>query len=285
MGQAGKIHVQSLYKLKKNTTFTTIEVALATPIRFRRKLSDSAVLNNVFMYNERPKIISLFSGAGGLDIGFEAAGFQTAVAVEIDTSCCETLRFNRPDPCVINKSISDVTGEEILNAAKIGKGEAALVIGGPPCQSFSIAGLRKGLDDERGKLLFEFVRIVRETLPVGFVLENVKGLANWDNGKAVELLLDELRKPIEADGMTYQYSVAKPQILNAADFDVPQYRERLIIVGNRLGKDFLYPIPELFARPHTVWDAIGFLPPPDAPSETALKISKTIKSRREKYGY
>lgn len=234
---------------------------------------------------KRLPVISLFSGAGGLDIGFRSAGFDIAVAIEIDTSCCETLRANNPDLPIINKSILDVTAEEIFKIANIKRGEAALVIGGPPCQSFSLAGLRKGLEDERGKLLFEFVRIVRETLPQAFVLENVRGLANWDHGRALNLLIEELSKPIEWDGETYQYTIAKPQILNAVDFDVPQSRERLIVVGNRMGKHFFYPTPELMKNPKTVWDAIGNLPEPEQPSETALRVSETIKERREKYGY
>lgn len=237
------------------------------------------------MLKEKPKIISLFSGAGGLDIGFEAAGFETVVAVELDESCCDTLRANKPNLCVLNKSVTDVTGEELLSLAHLKKGEVALVIGGPPCQSFSLAGLRKGLDDERGKLLFEFVRIVRETLPKGFVLENVRGLANWDKGKALDLLLDELSKPIISDGITYQYDIAKPQILNAVDYGVPQYRERLIVVGNRIGKGFLYPAPDIFSPQKTVWNAIGNLPAPEAPSDVALRVSSTIKERRKKYGY
>jgi DNA (cytosine-5)-methyltransferase 1 len=187
--------------------------------------------------------------------------------------------------CVLNKSVTDVTGEELLSLAHLKKGEVALVIGGPPCQSFSLAGLRKGLDDERGKLLFEFVRIVRETLPKGFVLENVRGLANWDKGKALDLLLDELSKPIISDGITYQYDIVKPQILNAVDYGVPQYRERLIVVGNRIGKGFLYPAPDIFSPQKTVWDAIGNLPAAEAPSDVALRVSSTIKERRKKYGY
>ena len=234
---------------------------------------------------KRLPVISLFSGAGGLDIGFRRAGFEIAVAVEIDPSCCDTLRTNCPDLAVINKSVTDVTAEELFEAAKIKRGEAALVIGGPPCQSFSLAGLRKGLEDDRGKLLFEFVRIVRETLPQAFVLENVRGLVNWDHGRALNSLLEELSKPIEWDGTTYQYTMPKPQVLDAVDFDVPQNRERLIIVGNRMGKNFYYPVPELMKRPKTVWDAIGNLPEPEAPSETALRVSETIKERRLKYGY
>ncbi|MBR1927698.1 MAG: DNA (cytosine-5-)-methyltransferase [Bacteroidales bacterium] len=229
------------------------------------------------------RVISLFSGAGGLDIGFEKAGFKISVAVEIDPACCETLRSNRPHLPIINKNIIEISGNEILQAAGLKVGEAALVIGGPPCQSYSLAGLRKGLDDERGKLLFEYVRIVRETLPKGFVLENVKGLTNWDKGRALELLMDELSKPIVLDGNEYVYEITPPRVLNAVDYGVPQYRERLVLVGNRINKPYEYPAP-LPVR-HTVWDAIGALPSPDQPSEVALRVSATIKGRREKHGY
>lgn len=231
----------------------------------------------------KPKVISLFSGAGGFDIGFESAGFEVAVAVEIDASCCDTLRCNKPGLPIINKSIVDVSGEEILKNARLKVGEAALVIGGPPCQSFSLAGLRKGLNDDRGKLLFEFVRIVRETLPKGFVLENVKGLTNWDNGRAMQMLIEELGKPIDYNGVEYKYSIAAPRVLNAVDYGVPQNRERLILVGNRMGKNFEYPIPEKNQK--TVWDAIGGLPKPKQPSEVALRVSQTIKNRQDKYGF
>lgn len=231
------------------------------------------------------KVISLFSGAGGLDIGFENAGFTVSVALESDPACCETLSVNRPNLPIINRNIEDVSSKEILTKAQLKPLEAALVIGGPPCQSFSLAGLRKGLEDDRGKLLFEFVRVVRQTLPVGFVLENVKGLVNWDSGKALKLLIDELSKPIEYNGQIYQYTVAEPQILNAVDFEVPQYRERVVVVGNRINKDFKYPSAKPNSTYSTVWDAIGSLPEPEAPSKTALRVAKTIKGRRERYGY
>jgi DNA (cytosine-5)-methyltransferase 1 len=231
----------------------------------------------------KPRVVSLFSGAGGLDIGFEQAGFSIAAAVEIDPACCDTLRTNRPNTPVINKSITDVTGEEILKIANLKPLETALVIGGPPCQSFSLAGLRKGLDDERGKLLFEFVRIVREILPIGFVLENVKGLTNWDSGRALDLLIEELTKPIEYKGTVYQYTVVKPQVLDAVDYGVPQHRERLILVGNRCNFTFEYPQPT--EEKKNVWDAIGSLPAPEQPSETAMCVANSIKGRREKHGY
>lgn len=233
----------------------------------------------------KPKVISLFSGAGGLDIGFEQAGFEVVVAVEADSACCDTLRCNKPNLPIINKRIEDVSSQEILETANLKPLEPALVIGGPPCQSFSLAGLRKGLEDERGKLLFEFVRVVRETLPVGFVLENVKGLANWDKGRALNLLLEELSKTIEYDGKTYQYMISVPQVLNAYDYGAPQKRERLIVVGNRKWLPFIYPATIAESEHKTVWDAIGNLPDPEQPSETAMRVSDTIKGRRKKYGF
>ncbi|MDE6142446.1 MAG: DNA (cytosine-5-)-methyltransferase [Muribaculaceae bacterium] len=236
------------------------------------------------MENKNLRIISLFSGAGGLDIGFKKAGFETAVAVELDPSCCDTLRTNMPNLPIINKSITEVSADEILEAAGLKIGEAALVIGGPPCQSFSLAGMRKGLDDERGKLLFEFVRIVRETLPKGFVLENVKGLTSWDKGKAMTLLIEELGKPIEYNGSIYQYQIAPPKVLDAVNYGAPQFRERLMLVGNRLGKPYEYPKP-LETPYRTVWEAIGNLPNPDEPSETARRVAGCIKDRIEKHGY
>ena len=172
------------------------------------------------------KVISPFSGAGGLDIGFERAGFKIAVCVEVDHACCETLYTNKPELAIINKSIVDVTGQEVLDAAGLKVGEAALVIGGPPCQSFSLAGLRRGLDDERGRLLFEYVRIVRETLPKAFVLENVKGLT----AKKFQGLFDLLKTWLRDNG----YGELAYAVLNTKDYGIPQNRERLWMFA-RLG--------------------------------------------------
>lgn len=189
-----------------------------------------------------------------------------------------------PDLSIINRSITEVSATEILEAGGLEVGEAALVIGGPPCQSFSLAGMRKGLDDDRGKLLFEFARIVRETLPKGFVIENVKGLTNWDKGRAMNLLIEELGKPIEYNGTVYQYQIAPPKVLDAVNYGAPQFRERLILVGNRIGKPYEYPEP--LATPYkTVWDAIGTLPKPDQPSEAAKRVAGCIKYRIAKHGY
>ena len=244
------------------------------------------------------KIISLFSGAGGMDIGFHKAGFETAVAVEQDPSCCATLRRNMPNVNVIEGDITKISTSEILQAGKLQPLEAALVIGGPPCQSFSLAGKRMGMDDPRGKLILEYIRVVREALPVAFVMENVKGMANWSEGKALDAILSEASREIFYDDKIYKYELSY-EILNAVNYGVPQFRERIIIVGNRIGKKFNFPMPthtspsetqmDLFKSTKnqwaTVWDAIGSLPPAEEPSETALRVSGTIKERIINHGY
>ncbi|TWX64876.1 DNA (cytosine-5-)-methyltransferase [Colwellia demingiae] len=244
------------------------------------------------------KVISLFSGAGGMDIGFKDAGFEISVAVEQDPSCCNTLRLNNPDLVVIEGDVNNVSTDHILESAKLKPLEAALVIGGPPCQSFSLAGKRMGMDDDRGKLLLEFSRVVREALPVAFVMENVKGMLNWEKGKAIEAVLNEFKEPVIFRGKEYRYDVTY-KVLNSAAYGVPQKRERLFIIGNRVGKAFNFPEAthtsladtgtDLFAsslQPFaTAWDAFGDLPPADEPSETAKRVSQSIKGRIEKHGY
>lgn len=243
------------------------------------------------------KVISLFSGAGGMDIGFEMAGFETVVAVEHDISCCKTLKLNRPDLAIIHGDITQITTSEILESGGLKPTEAAVVVGGPPCQSFSLAGKRMGMDDPRGKLVLEFIRIVKESLPKVFVMENVRGMVNWQDGKAIEAIMNEISEPILFEGREYIYQVNKA-ILNAVNYGVPQYRERVFIVGNRLNKNFSFPKPthekftgtlnifgEQTQKVKTVWDSIGNLPKADEPSEAALRISETIKDRIEKHGY
>lgn len=244
------------------------------------------------------KIISLFSGAGGMDIGFHSAGFITAVAVELDSSCCATLRKNMPSVSVIEGDIITLTTEKILAAASLKPLEAALVVGGPPCQSFSLAGKRMGLNDPRGRLILEFIRVVQEALPVAFVMENVKGMMSWEGGKALKALLNEASQPIRYQGNTYQYQLAY-KVLDAADYGAPQFRERIVIVGNRVAVNFVFPKQthshftqqqsDLFGIDsypwRSVWDGIGTLPAADEPSDTAMRVAGTIKERIAKHGY
>ena len=279
------------------------------------------------------KAISLFSGAGGFDIGFEAAGFTTLATIDFDKSACETLRLNKSMPThgdsanelwfeqiknnkwfegirdelyerlrsgsgekrflqnavIIDRDIRTITSDEIADVAKIRKGELEAIFGGPPCQSFSRVGNRKSVQDERGRLFTEFVRIVDDLRPRWFVFENVKGLVltktdvswkickkccfretvhfssttSWfkeshDHGPCTRcggidftFELDRAKSGGSLDIIIGEFSRIGYQcnhtILNAADFGVPQIRERLFIVGSRDSEKFDWPQP-IFRR-------------------------------------
>jgi len=186
----------------------------------------------------------LYTGAGGLDYGFEAAGFVTAVAVEMSRASCETLRRNRKWP-VIERNIFDVPSGELLEVAGLKKGEAAVLIGGPPCQPFSKAGYwARGdslrLDDPRTGTLGEFLRVVRDTTPAAFVLENVEGLAYRGKDEGLQLLLSGIREINKKTRSNYR---ARFDVMNAADYGVPQIRKRVIMIAARDGSDFAFPPP------------------------------------------
>ena len=149
------------------------------------------------MATRRPSVISLYSGAGGLDYGFEAAGFETRVALEFNHDACETLRHNRKWS-VIESDILDVSTEEILRKGKLKVGEADVLIGGPPCQPFSKSGYwAKGdsarLSDPRASTLGAYLRVLREARPRAFLLENVTGIAfsGKDEGAATASVRDK----------------------------------------------------------------------------------------------
>lgn len=217
-------------------------------------------------------LLSLYTGAGGLDLGFEAAGFETRAAVEMDPEAVATLRRNRPWP-VIDRDIHAVSSEELLRRAGLAVGEADALIGGPPCQPFSKAGFWSSgdtlrLDDPRAATIAAYLRVLRETLPRTFLLENVPGLAFRSKSEGLDLILAAIRKINQDCGTGYTMAVAK---LNAADFGVPQLRERVFVIGSRDGRQLDFPRPT-HARPDgngttpagtkpyaTAWDALGDL--------------------------
>lgn len=243
------------------------------------------------MQTKKPTAISFFSGAGGMDAGFYLAGFDVRLAVEIDPSCCDTLRHNLKHTKIVNKDINKLSSEEICEMSGLKSGQIDCVFGGPPCQSFSLAGRREGLNDERGLLVFRFIELVRELRPKTFVLENVKGMVNWQGGVVLQEVERMLKEPLPT-GEKYQ---VQHSVLNAADFGVPQNRERVFIVGSRLKAAYKFPEPTHAAKPTadnkalkphmTVGQALRGLPEADTPSKTALRVSQTIKGRIEKHGY
>lgn len=220
------------------------------------------------------KLISLFTGVGGLDFGFEAAGFETAVAGDLDAAACATLRLNRSWP-VLQGPIDDFSAKNILATAGLDVGEADVLIGGPPCQPFSkssywVSGDSKRLKDPRSDTLASYLRVLGGTLPKAFLLENVAGLAFKGKDEGLQHLLDGIRAINRKHKVKYTVSIAK---LNAADFGVPQRRERVFLIGHREGREFRFPEPthvdsqvpsEGLQRYRTAWDALGDLGQPPA---------------------
>jgi len=198
----------------------------------------------------RPIGIDLFAGAGGLSLGFEAAGFDVVAAVEIDPIHCAAHKFNFPQCATVCKSVVDVTGAELRRQATVGKRDIDVVFGGAPCQGFSLIG-KRALDDPRNQLVYHFVRIVKELRPKYFVFENVKGLTLGQHRR----FLQEIVEAFQAEG----YDVLLPyKVLNAAEHGVPQDRRRLFLMGARKGQRLpQYPQP---AGTATVAQAIGDLP-------------------------
>jgi DNA (cytosine-5)-methyltransferase 1 len=215
----------------------------------------------------RPIGIDLFAGAGGLSLGFEAAGFDVVAAVEIDPIHCAAHKFNFPRCNTVCKSVVDTTGDELRSMAGIGKRDVDVVFGGAPCQGFSLIG-KRALDDPRNQLVYHFVRIVEELRPKYFVFENVKGLTLGQHRR----FLQEIVEAFQEKG----YDVLLPyQVLNAAEYGVPQDRRRLFLMGARKG--FALPSYPTKAGGVTVAQAIGDLP--EAEDLAALKERDWVKAK------
>ncbi len=188
----------------------------------------------------RPLAVDLFSGAGGMSLGFEQAGFDVVASVELDPIHCAVHQYNFPDTKVLCRNIANVEGRDLLDIARERGGKIDVVFGGPPCQGFSMMG-KRAFDDPRNSLVLEFVRIVDETQADYFVLENVKGLTVGEHRKFLSDLVEEFEK--------CGYAVRIPwQVLNAANFGVPQDRRRLFLLGARKN----LPIPDYPAISHVV---------------------------------
>ncbi|MBO5532574.1 MAG: DNA cytosine methyltransferase [Fibrobacter sp.] len=217
--------------------------------------------------DERLNLVSLFSGGGGLDIGLEAAGFRTRFANDIVPHCCRTLEANLPDsPSVVCEDISSLTAKDIRKKSNLSKdAEIDLLAGGPPCQAFSIIGRRKGRADPRGQMVYQYFRILAELKPKVFVFENVFGLLTVEKGEVFNVVCEKLAQPSEK--LHYDIKVFR---VNAVDYGVPQFRDRVIIIGSRIGKNVEKIDPITFENPQkgqlryrTVTDAFRDLPEPN----------------------
>lgn len=263
-------------------------------------ISDKSLSQNL----DGGKVVSLFTGSGGLDIGLEQAGFDTVACVEIDDDCKETLIRNRPDWTIIegtnNGDIRNVSVESILDKTKLSVGEAALVVGGAPCQPFSNIGKREGVGDQKngGDLFQEFVRVVGGILPKAFIFENVVGITQQKHKDVLSYMQSCL------SGLGYSITY---RIMNAADYGVPQKRNRFILIGLRSGPPPALPMPTNFksndvyrefcfqiaTKPQnhcrlwqTVRDAFSAISDSDRnrPDNVCMNISEPVRQRMELIG-
>lgn len=178
----------------------------------------------------KPNLVSLFSGAGGLDLGFEKAGFNIMWANEYDKDIWETYMINHSDTILDTRSITEIPSDEVP--------ECDGIIGGPPCQSWSEGGSKRGLEDKRGQLFWDYIRILDAKNPKFFVAENVKGMLMSRYGSA----LDNFKKAFSEAGK-YGYDLYF-QVVNAADYNVPEDRERVLFIGFRKDLNVQYKFPE-----------------------------------------
>lgn len=221
-------------------------------------------VSNYVMPDNNYTVLELFAGAGGLAVGLEKAGLKCVALNEIDKWACQTLRKNRPKWKVLEGDVRDFSFSEYKNTVDV-------VTGGFPCQAFSYAGKKLGLADARGTLFYEFARVVKEVNPPVCIGENVRGLLSHENGKTLQgmiSILDEIG-----------YNVVPHQVLKAINFNVPQKRERLILVGVRkdLVSQFKYPTP--YKKIYTLSDALkkGVLYDTDVPESDGIKYPSAKK--------
>lgn len=214
--------------------------------------------------------VELFAGSGGLGTGFENAGFNVISANDIWEPAAKTYIANHPKVKYIVKDIAELSGQELLEDTGYKFEDVDVIIGGPPCQGFSTLG-KRFIDDPRNKLFKEYVRIVNEIRPKFFVMENVSGILSMEGGKVLKNILNSFNDI----GYKLEY-----RLLNAAEYGVPQQRERTIFIGTRTNVEIKYPTKthsltneKGLKKALTLWDAIGDLPQSNDKEITEYQIS------------
>ena len=177
-------------------------------------------------------VISLFSGCGGLDLGFERAGFNIPVANEFDRTICPTFKANHPDTKLLEGDVRKITKEEV---GQYIDGEVDGIIGGPPCQSWSEAGSLRGMEDERGQLFLDYIRILKEFKPNFFLAENVSGMLAYRHSEAVQNILKLLKDT------GYDVSLT---LVNAKNYGIAQDRKRVFYIGFRKDLKIKFKFPK-----------------------------------------
>jgi DNA (cytosine-5)-methyltransferase 1 len=221
-------------------------------------------IDNYTAPNYDYSVLELFAGAGGLAVGLEKAGIKCAALNEIDNYACSTLRKNRPDWTVLEGDIKDFDFSDYHNKVDV-------VTGGFPCQAFSYAGKKLGLNDARGTLFYEFARVVKEVNPLICIGENVRGLLSHDGGRTLKGMISVLDE--------IGYNVVPVEILKAIHYKVPQKRERLVLVGIRKDIDIKFEYPKPYRKVYTLTDALkaGTLFDRNVPLSDGAKYPKRKK--------
>ena len=210
-------------------------------------------LNHAYsQYASNRDVISLFSGAMGLDIGMGNAGLNVVVGQDFDNACVETMKANGHN--VLSGDIRDIQPQELLDIAGLNVGEPFMICGGPPCQPFSTAGKRLGINDPRGSLFMDFIRMIDYIRPRFFVMENVKGIMSAplkhvptaerddnDPDQRLGTVLDVILAEFDKLGYKTVYG-----LLDAVNYGVPQFRERFVLIGSRDHEDIFLPVPTHF---------------------------------------
>lgn len=204
--------------------------------------------------SERGTVVDLFCGAGGLSEGFRQAGFSVLAGNDLFESAGETFVATHPEAKFFGDPIQDLSAERLLQEIGLDRGELTCLVGGPPCQAFSVYNHQRGMHDDRATLFREYLRMVQGLNPEWVVMENVTGILSAGGGEAVEAIVDSLNEL----GYAVEY-----RTLKAEEFGVPQERRRVVFLGNRIGAPIVWPKPthgEGRLPFVTVWDAIGDLP-------------------------
>ncbi|AEW86349.1 DNA-cytosine methyltransferase [Flavobacterium columnare ATCC 49512] len=204
------------------------------------------------------KIVSFFAGAGGLDLGFQKAGFNVIWANEYDKEIWETYEKNHPHTKLDRRSIVNIPADEVPDCDGI--------IGGPPCQSWSEAGALKGINDKRGQLFFDFIRILEAKQPKFFLAENVSGMLLGRHSEALKNIQELFRNA----GIGYELSF---EMLNASDYDVPQDRKRVFFIGIRKDLKFKFIFPKSYFKKCTLENAIFDLKDTAIPAKQGNKTN------------
>lgn len=220
----------------------------------------------IYKYYNNRDVISLFSGAMGLDIGLNKAGLNVVVGQDFEPACVETMRVNGHN--VIGGDIREINPQTLLDQAGLNIGEPFLICGGPPCQPFSTAGKRLGINDPRGSLFMDFIRMIDYIRPRFFVMENVKGIMSAplkhvpsserdesDPDQKLGTVLDVILSEFNKLGYKTVYGV-----LDAVNYGAPQFRERFVLIGSRDHEDIFLPVPthfQMHQNPEYRWRTVG----------------------------